>query len=94
MNYVTLNNGIQMPLVGYGVSTDYLLAEIETKNHPNTELNALHLSDDMIALLCSGRLNNRLLCEMALHPGFPQLMTDIEICVNRIADMRMQTGPY
>ena len=73
----------------YGVSTDYLLAEIETKNHPNTELNALHLSDDMIDLLCSGRLNNRLLCEMALHPGFSQLMTDIEICVNRIADMRI-----
>ena len=73
----------------YGVSTDYLLAEIETKNHPNTELNALHLSDDMIDLLCSGHLNNRLLCEMALHPGFPQLMADIEICVNRIADMRI-----
>lgn len=73
----------------YGVSTDYLLAEIETKNHPNTELDALHLSDDMIDLLCSGHLNNRLLCEMALHPGFPQLMTDIEICVNRVADMRI-----
>ncbi len=73
----------------YGVSIDYLLGETEMKNHPNTELSALHLSDDMVDLLCSGRLNNRLLCEMALHPAFSQLMTDIEICVNRIADMRI-----
>ena len=30
----------------YGVSTDYLLGMTETKNHPDTELDALHLSDD------------------------------------------------
>ncbi len=75
----------------YGVSTDYLLGLTENKNHPNTELCALHLSDEMIDLLKSGRLNNRLLCEMALHPGFLQLMTDIEICVDRIADMRVES---
>ena len=51
----------------YGVSTDYLLGMTETKNHPNTDLHDLHLSDDMIALLKSGKLNTRLLCEMALH---------------------------
>ena len=27
----------------YGVSTDYLLGMTETKNHPDTELDALHL---------------------------------------------------
>ena len=32
----------------YGVSTDYLLGMTETKNHPDTELDALHLSDDAI----------------------------------------------
>ena len=32
----------------YGVSTDYLLGLTENKNHPNTELNAMHLSDDAI----------------------------------------------
>ena len=31
----------------YGVSTDYLLGLTENKNHPNTELNALHLSDEI-----------------------------------------------
>ena len=30
----------------YGVSTDYLLGLSENKNHPSTELQALHLSDD------------------------------------------------
>ncbi len=29
----------------YGVSTDYLMGVSENKNHPNTELQALHLSD-------------------------------------------------
>ena len=34
----------------YGVSTDYLLGLTETKNHPNTDLYDLHLSDEMIDL--------------------------------------------
>ena len=34
----------------YGVSTDYLLGLTENKNHPNTELNALQLSDDAITV--------------------------------------------
>ena len=37
----------------YGVSTDYLLGLTENKNHPNTELNAMHLSDDAITVLTS-----------------------------------------
>ena len=32
----------------YGVSTDYLMGLSENKNHPNTELQALHLSDDIL----------------------------------------------
>ena len=35
----------------YGVSTDYLLGLTEQKNHPNTELNALHLGDDAMEVL-------------------------------------------
>lgn len=73
----------------YGVSTDYLLGLTETKNHPNTDLHDLHLGDDMIDLLKSGKLNNRLLSEMALHKDFQRLMVDIEIFVDRIADMRI-----
>lgn len=73
----------------YGVSTDYLLGVTENKNHPNTALQELHLSDGMIEVLKSGRLNNRLLCEIATHDGFERLMTDAEIYVDRIADMRI-----
>lgn len=73
----------------YSVSTDYLLGLTEIKNRPNAELHELHLSDTMIDLLKSGRINNRLLCEMATHPGFPRFMTDVEIYVDRIADMRV-----
>ena len=73
----------------YGVSTDYLLGMTETKNHPNTELHELGLSDGMIELLKSGKLNNRLLCELATHEGFRRFLTDMEIYVDRIADMRV-----
>jgi transcriptional regulator with XRE-family HTH domain len=74
----------------YGVSTDYLMGLTENKNHPDSELSELHLSDDMVALLSSGKINNRLLCEIATHKNFRRLMTDIEIFVDRIADMRME----
>ncbi len=74
----------------YGVSTDYLLGVTETKNHPNTDLAELHLSDGMIALLKSGRINTRLLCEMAVHKDFVKLLADIEIYVDGIASMQIQ----
>lgn len=74
----------------YGVSADYLMGLSENKNHPNAELQALHLSDGMVELLSSGRINNRLLCELATHPNFQRLMVDMEICIDRIANMRME----
>ena len=39
--------------------------------------------------MSSGKINNRLLCEIATHENFQRLMTDIEIFVDRIADMRI-----
>ncbi len=74
----------------YDVSTDYLMGLSENKNHPNAELQSLRLSDDMVELLSSGRINNRLLCELAMHPNFQRLMTDMEIFIDRIADMRVE----
>ena len=73
----------------YGVSSDYLLGLTETKKHPNADLDDLHLSDGMIGLLKSGRINNRLLCELAGHEDFQRLMVDMEIYVDRIANMRI-----
>ncbi len=60
----------------YGVTADYLLGLTETKNHPNADLADLRLSDDMIELLKSGRLDNSLLCELATHSDFPRLMAE------------------
>lgn len=74
----------------YGVSSDYLLGLTETKNHPNADLAELHLSDEMIGLLRSGKINTRLLCEMAAHRDFVKLLVDIEIYVDGIASMQIQ----
>ena len=74
----------------YGVSTDYLLGLTEQKNHSDVDVASLHLSDEVLELLRSGKINNRLLCEMMTHPRFRQLMADMEIVVDRIADMRIQ----
>ena len=73
----------------YGVSTDYLLGLTEQKNHPNTELDALHLGDDTIEVLRTGKFNHRLLSELICHKDFQRFMLDAEIYVDRIADMRL-----
>ena len=73
----------------YGVSTDYLLGLTEQKNHPNTELDALHLGDDAIEVLRTGKFNHRLLSELICHKNFQRFMLDAEIYVDRIADMRV-----
>ena len=72
-----------------GVSTDYLLCRTENKNHPNTELDALHLGDDAIEVLKTGKFNHRLLSELICHKDFQRFMLDAEIYVDRIADMRV-----
>ena len=73
----------------YGVSCDYLMGRTETKNHPNTALHELHLSDASIAVLRTGKFNHRLLSELICHKDFQRFMLDAEIYVDRIADMRV-----
>ena len=73
----------------YAVSTDYLLGLTENRDDPNADLKAMHLSDDMIAMLKEGKINTRLLSELATHEDFPKLLADIEIYVDRIATMQI-----
>ena len=73
----------------YHVSCDYLMGQTETKNHPNTVLHELHLSDDAIDVLSAGKFNHRLLSELICHRDFQRFMLDAEIYVDRIADMRV-----
>ena len=48
------------------------------------------MSDSMVELLKSGRINNRLLCEIAAHEDFVTLMTDTEIYVDGVATAHFQ----
>lgn len=74
----------------YGVTTDYLLGLSVMKNHPNADLNDLRLSDKMIELLKSGRINK--LCELAAHGDFRRVMLDLEIYVDRIASIHIRNN--
>ncbi len=74
------------------MTADYLLGLSETRNHPNADFADLRLSDDMIELLKSGRVDNSLLCELTAHPDFPRLMVDLEIYVNGIASKQVQSA--
>ena len=65
----------------YGVTADYLLGLSETKNHLNADLTELRLSDDIIELLKSGRVDNSLLYELAAHPDFLRLMADLVVLI-------------
>ena len=74
----------------YGVTADYLHGLSEMKSHSNADLADLHLSDDMIDLLKSGRIDNSVLCELAAHPDFVKLLADIQIYVEGIAAIQIQ----
>ena len=66
------------------------LCRTENREQINTPLTELHLNDEMVALLKSGRINNRLLCELATHKDFIKFLADIEIYVDGIATMQIQ----
>ena len=74
----------------YDVTTDYLLGLVENKNRPDVALADLHLSDEAVNVLKSGKLNNRLFCELVTHPEFPRLMADMEIYVDGMVSMQIR----
>ena len=74
----------------YGVTTDYLLGLVENKNRPDAALADLHLSDEAVEMLKSGKVNNRLFCEFVTHPKFPRLMADMEIYVDGMVSMQIR----
>ena len=90
-NNKEINHGSLLKLAKfYGVSVDYILCLTENREQANTPLTELHLSDEMVALLKSGRINNRLLCELATHKDFIKFLADIEVYVDGIASMQIQ----
>ena len=90
-DYKEINHGSLLKLADfYQVSVDYLLGLTDNREYLNTPLAELHLTDEAVALLKSGRVNNRLLCEMLAHKDFIKLLADIEIYVDRVASMQVQ----
>ena len=74
----------------YNVSMEYLMGLTEQRNPPLTPIEELHISDSLIALLKGGRINNRLLSEIASHEAFPRLMVDMEIYIDRLVQLKIQ----
>ena len=84
-----INHGSLLKLAGfYQVTVDYLLGLSDNRAHENTPLAELHLTDEAVAILKSGRVNNRLLCEIVAHDKFAELLADAEIYVDGMATMR------
>lgn len=90
-DYKEINHGSLVILADfYGVSLDYLFCRTENREQTNTPLMELRLNDETVALLKSGRINNRLLCEIVTHEKFERLMTDTEIYIDGHATARFR----
>ncbi len=74
----------------YGVSTDYLFDLTDNRQYRNIEIDKLHLSDEAVAELISGKLNNRLLSEVIAHPDFAELLAGLEVFVDRTISENME----
>lgn len=85
-DYKEINHGNLVILADfYGVSLDYLLGRTDIRRHEDTPIMDLDLTDDAVDVLKSGRINNRLLCEIITNEKFEELMADTEIYVDGIA---------
>lgn len=90
-DYKEINHGNLVILADfYGVSLDYLLCRTENRDQVNTPLMELRLNDEVVALLKSGCINNRLLCEIITNDKFERLMTDTEIYIDGHATARFR----
>jgi transcriptional regulator with XRE-family HTH domain len=75
----------------YDVSADYLFGLTDNRQHRNIELDKLYLSDEAIAELQSGNLNNKMLSELITHPDFAELLVTMEVFVDRTISTYMGT---
>ena len=78
----------------YGVTTDYLMGVSNIENRADAEIDELHLTDMALNVLKNGNFNGKLLSEVISHSNFPQLMTDMEIFVDHIASMQVDSLNY
>jgi len=75
----------------YDVSADYLFGLTDNRQHRNIEIDKLNLSDEAIDALKNGNLNNRLISEFLAHSDFPQLLSAMEVYIDRKILPQMNT---
>jgi len=75
----------------YDVSADYLFGLTDNRQYRNVEIDKLRLSDEAIAVLKDGKLNNRLVSEVLSHPDFPKLLSAMEVYIDRKVLPQMNT---
>ena len=75
----------------YHVSADYLLGLTENQEEGMTELRELSVNDEFVCLLKSREIHNELLCEFCTHPAFRDFLSDLEIYVDGMAGISIQT---
>ena len=75
----------------YDVSADYLFGLTDLEQYRNIEIDKLRLPDEAIAVLKDGKLNNRLISEFITHADFPQLLSAMEIYIDRKVLPQMNT---
>jgi transcriptional regulator with XRE-family HTH domain len=75
----------------YNVSADYLFGLTDLQQYRNIEIDKLHLTEEAIAVLKDGKLNNRLISEFIAHADFPQLLRAMEIYIDRKVLPQMNT---
>lgn len=67
----------------YNVSMDYLCGIAENRQYRNIEIDALSLSDNAVEVLKSKKLNNRLISELLSHSDFQQLLSAMEVYIDK-----------
>ena len=67
----------------YDVSADYLMGFTNYRKECDYPIDKLNLDDKTVQILASSKLNNRLVCELLTHDEFQQLLTAIEIYIDR-----------
>ena len=76
----------------YGVSTDLLFGLTDNdEEHRVYEIDQLRLTDAALDVLKDGKLNNRLISEFLSHADFPQLLSAMEIYIDRKVLPQMNT---
>ena len=75
----------------YNVSADYLIGLSDNEEEILTPIETLHLSDEAIHFLKSGKINTFLLSKIISHPSFRRFMIDAEIYVDRNAESAIQS---